>query len=643
VGRRGIAAALSVALVAASALATPPEATAAVGHWSASGPFGGTVRAIAINPDDPQLMLVGTHGGGIVRSTDGGSTWNPTLGLPKAELVFDITYAQSNPSIVYAGTLGFGAVRSDDGGQTWSQIYSVATVIEIEADPFDPETVFLTETTLRRSQDGGETWEDVWPIEQGGEVIASAPSQAGRFYFSSGTSVYRTDDWGETWEGGGDTEWWIEDMAVDPTNADRLFAGTASGVYRSINGADSWHDADDGLPIEGGYTRRIHSIEIDPTAPTVVYAVAEWVGGRVFRSADSGRQWSAVGLDITTLPAWTITAHPTNDDRLFVGMENDGVLRTNDARQTWQRRNHGNVASNIASLHALPGTQKVAMAGTIGQGVFRTWDGGASWSNVGLRGLDVEALSGGPAAPRTIYAAAMRHGDGTRGGVYRSTDAGLSWTRTALRNNWVIDVAVAPSNSRVVYAVSRGRAWRSGDGGASWRVIADDFLNSVSVHPRRANTVYLGGRSGFFRSTNGGGSWEVAGPGWLPLDVWSFAFDPTKPNVVLMAADGGLYRSPDGGDTWRLVEGPPLDATNVQEVIFDPAHPGRAYAAGVSLGGGVFRSNDHGRTWTRFGNGIAGTDVGNLAVNAAGDRVYAGTSAFNYGHGAGAFVYQYPN
>jgi photosystem II stability/assembly factor-like uncharacterized protein len=642
VERRIGAAVLSVALVAATGLSAPYQATAAVGSWSSSGPFGGTVRAIAINPENPEQMLAGSHGAGIVRSTDGGSTWHPTQGLPKAELVFDISYARSNPDVVYAGTLGFGAVRSDDGGQTWSQIYSVATVIEIEADPFDPDTVFLTETTLRRSQDGGATWEDVWPIEQGGEVIASAPSRPGRFYFSSATRVYRTDDWGDTWQGGGDAEWWVEDLAVDPTNADRLFAATAHGAYRSTNGADSWQDAEDGLPTDGGSHRRIQAIQIDPLHPNVVYAAAERIGGRIFRSADSGDHWSAVLLDISTLAAWEIAAHPTNDDRLLIGMEHDGILQTTDARQTWQRTNRGLIASNIASLYALPGTQSVALAGTIGQGVFRTGTGGASWKNVGLQGLDVEALSGSPAAPRTVYAAAMRHGAGTRGGVFRSTDAGLTWTRTALRNNWVIDLAVAPSDPRVVYAVSRGRAWRSDDGGASWRVIGDGFYSSVSVHPRRSGTVFLGGRSAYFRSTNGGSSWQTAGAGWLPLDVWSFAFDPTNTSVILMAADGGLFRSRDGGKTWRRSGAAVFDATDLQEVTFDPAHPGRVYAAGAGLGGGVFRSNDHGRTWTRFGSGIAGTDVGNLALNAAGDRLYAGTSAFNYGHGAGAFVFAYP-
>ena len=82
--RRIGAAVLSLALVAATGLSAPREAAAAVGSWSSSGPFGGTVRAIAINPDNPQVMLAGTHGAGIVRSTDGGSTWHPTLGLPKA-------------------------------------------------------------------------------------------------------------------------------------------------------------------------------------------------------------------------------------------------------------------------------------------------------------------------------------------------------------------------------------------------------------------------------------------------------------------------------------------------------------------------------------------------------------------------------
>jgi photosystem II stability/assembly factor-like uncharacterized protein len=129
--------------------------------------------------------------------------------------------------------------------------------------------------------------------------------------------------------------------------------------------------------------------------------------------------------------------------------------------------------------------------------------------------------------------------------------------------------------------------------------------------------------------------------GDLPLDVWSVAVDPVNPRVILVGADGGLWRSSNGGDTWRRKGAPPMDATDIQEVIFDPSHPGRVYAAGTD-DGGVFRSTDHGRTWTHFGSGIGSDDVGNVAVNATGHRVYAGVSGFNLSHGAGAFVFVYP-
>ena len=129
----------------------------------------------------------------------------------------------------------------------------------------------------------------MWPDYYAAGVIVAAPSQAGRCHLGSADSVYRTDDWGETWSTDGYAEWWVEDLAVDPTNASRVYAGTAHGVYRSTNGAETWHDADEGLPMDGGYHRRIHDLEIDPTQPNVLYAAAEFVGGRIFAAPTAER------------------------------------------------------------------------------------------------------------------------------------------------------------------------------------------------------------------------------------------------------------------------------------------------------------------------------------------------------------------
>ncbi len=260
---------------------------------------------------------------------------------------------------------------------------------------------------------------------------------------------------------------------------------------------------------------------------------------------------------------------------------------------------------------------------------------GLAWRNVGpFRGGRVTTVAGVPGQPRVYYFGA------TGGGVWKTTDAGSSWrplTDGQIATGSVGAIAVAPSDPNVLYVgmgespirgnVSHGDGvYKSTDAGATWKHVglADSrHVARVRVHPRDPNLVYVAAQGhafgpnaerGIFRSKDGGRTWEKICFVDDKTGAAELAMDPTNPRVLYAGfwqvvrtpwsfESGGpgsqIRRSTDGGDTWERLEGHglPKGVWGNVGIAISAADPARVYAIVEAEKGGVFRSDDAGKTW----------------------------------------------
>lgn len=342
----------------------------------------------------------------------------------------------------------------------------------------------------------------------------------------------------------------------------------------------------------------------------------------------------------------TVQGAPDRKARFYFGAVNGGVWRTDDAGRTWQPIFDDAPAGSIGALAIAPsapetlyvGTGEADMRSDIAQGVglFRSIDGGAHWAPAGLPDTrQIGRILVDPRDARTLLVAALGHPYGPNGerGVFRSTDGGATWTKTLFHDadTGAIDLAAAPDNPDVVYAAlwqTRRPPWnvyppssgpgsglyKSGDGGRSWVQLTGHGLPAspgrigLATTPARPGRVYAlvdvrdgGDGAGLYRSDDSGATWKLmSGDKRITERAWYFSgitADPKNADVVYVC-DTVLLRSDDGGAHFVALKG---DETgdDYHSLWLDPADPDRRIlgvdqGALVSLNGGV--------TWSSWFN-----------------------------------------
>ena len=233
--------------------------------------------------------------------------------------------------------------------------------------------------------------------------------------------------------------------------------------------------------------------------------------------------------------------------------------------------------------------------GTTGGGVWKTEDAGETWENISDGFFDVASIGSVEVAdsdPNVIYvgtgSAGIRGNVSTGRGMYRSRDGGRTWTFVGLRETGLIArVAVDPRDPQVVFVAALGHAFgkndergvfRSRDGGDSWEKVLflSDSVGAVdlSMNPNNPREIYVG-------------MWRAERKPWTLIDA---------------ATKGGVYKTTDGGDTWnKLTNGLPTGLTGRIAVTVSPANPSRVWAQvnAHDPQGGIYRSDDAGETWRR--------------------------------------------
>ncbi len=307
---------------------------------------------------------------------------------------------------------------------------------------------------------------------------------------------------------------------------------------------------------------------------------------------------------------------PGKPNVFFIGLNNGGIWKTTDSGRTWQPIFDGQPTGSIGALAVAPSNPDIIYVGSgeglqrpdlsVGDGIYRSTDGGKSWQHLGLRdGFQIPVVLVDPRDPNRVFAAVLGHpyGANQERGVFRSTDGGKSWQKILYKdeNTGAVDLVFDPKNSQTMYAVmwaGRRPPWTTGG-------------------------TILGPGSGLYKTTDGGNTWHPMTRG---LPTWEqglgrigLGISPSNPNRIYatVQADGehaGIYRSDDAGQSWNRVSNENRvygRADDFAEVKVDPRNPDVVYSANTS----TYRSNDGGYTWTAIKGAPGGDDYHRIWIN----------------------------
>ena len=365
------------------------------------------VTALAIDPATPATVYALTSGGFIFKSTDAGERWRPSNGIVG---VSSLAIAPKS-STIYAITR-HGVVKSTDGGESWNNASNglKGDASSLTINPIDPSTLYaVTATGIFKSEDAGRNWNavgsDSSPAAQIFDSLVIDPMTPSTIYAPhSNRGIVKSTDGGESWivinpdfdpgypiTSPLDTGYTITSLAVDPTNSSTLYAGfvphtftadgesPTGGVFKSTDGGETWNEFQNGMPA----TFVVTALTIDPLTPSTIYAVVtSHAGGGVVKSTDGGQSWNTVDEGLPSDFRGPPAIDPVPPSTIYAGSSATGATA-----------------------------------------LFKSTQGGGNWKPVGagLTGIDARVLAIGPVNGTTLYA-------GVRDGVFKSTDNGASWT-----------------------------------------------------------------------------------------------------------------------------------------------------------------------------------------------------------------------
>ncbi|MFQ5680220.1 MAG: glycosyl hydrolase [Gemmatimonadota bacterium] len=614
---------------------------------------GGRIADIAIHPENRNVWYVAVGSGGVWKTVNAGTTWEPIFDDQMSYSIGSIAIDPSTPSTIWVGTgenvggrhvgFGDGVYRSTDGGRSWKKmgLDSSEHISTMIVHPRDSDVVWVSAQ--------GPLW------RSGGE-----------------RGLYKTTDGGETWRKVlGDEEWTgVTDVVMDPRDPDVLYAATwqrhrtvaaylgggpGSGIHKSTDGGETWRKLERGLP--SGNVGKI-GLAISPQNPDIVYAAVELERreGGVYMSEDRGASWRKMSDAVSggTGPHYyqELYASPHRFGRLY--LVSSVSLVSDDHGASFERMN---VSGRHVDDHAIafwkddPGYILVGSDG----GLFESFDDMETWRFVRnlpvmqyykislddaepfyhvFGGTQDNGSNGGPS--RTDASDGIRnadwfktlgadgHGSAVEPGnpniIYAETQQGglhrvdrLTGDQVFIqpqaregegfeRYNWDAPIEISPHDPRRIYFASQ-RVWRTDDRGDSWTPISDDLTRAEE----RITLPIMGRRQSWDHA------WDVSAMSNYNT-ISSLAESPAVEGLIYAGTDDGLLQvTEDGGRNWRRIEvgtlpGVPATAF-VNDIKADLFDANTVYVALDNHKYGDFspylvKSTDRGRSWTSIAGNL---------------------------------------
>ena len=404
-------------------------------------------------------------------------------------------------------------------------------------------------------------------------------------------------------------------VVADPASHTIYIGSSGGGVLKSTDGGTTFRSVNNGL---GGSV--ISGLAIVPNHPDIVYVNTQFLG--FFRTTDGGAHWSGGNWG-----GFTLLMDPTNPNILYSASGVfDYVMKTVDGGRTWSYAADGLGEASVFALAIDPHNANVLYAGSMGQGAFKSTDGAVSWKPIKIDAF-INALLVDPDDSNIVYAGTDRHG------VYKSTNGGRSFSRVGSPRVASI-LSLAKSGQTLYAGTATEGVSESIDGGRTWKnsAVSTGHGNALSVDA--AGTVYAGTSfDGVLARSISDSDWRRLG--WHQLrrcacqNGDALAIDPGDHDHIFVTTNaGGLLVTEDGGRTWRDGGTHGLTANGPRTVAFDPQQPRRVYAGSI-WGGGLFKSDDHGKHWQRRKFGPIDVVVYGVTVDPVDHSVYAGALGGN--------------
>jgi photosystem II stability/assembly factor-like uncharacterized protein len=632
--------------------------------WRNTGPPGGDVRALVVDPSNPDRFFFGTLDGQIYTSADAGKQWQLLYNFGKPRLFVDnIIVDPRNPRVLYVGAhrhnLPGGFFKSTDGGITWKESAQLKNeaLHSLAQSESNPDTLIAgTFTGVFRSDDAGETWKQLPTSNTPGllhvESLAIDPRTTDTIYAGTFYLPYKSSDGGQTWNSirtGIIDDSDIFAIDIDPHDPNHIIASACSGIYESRNAGDNWRKVQ-GIPSQ---SRRTRAILQHPSVPGVVFAGTT---EGFWRSEKGGDPDSWMVTTSRQLEINSIAVHPSRPDMVYIGTNNYGVMVSNDAGKTFTPMNggfSGRFANAIVADRETPNRIYASTINTATGGgfLFVSNDNGESWRpsmrNMPSRLITYAILQDARDA-NVIYL-------GTNLGVYRSVDRGTSWAPV-----WAGEKKkpATKKSAKPVARTAKGQSSPSSD------VVlrAQELLNSAGYHmgepdgkPGPATTAALKKFQGDRHLPVTGrldaitlaalGIGKDSGPTSTEqsdliiadaVNALVHTVDvETQQPAILAATSAGLYRSLDPTKGWQKLSYGSFDPRTTC-ISTAPQQPETIWVGTPSSG--VLISRDAGKTWRQVDGVPRDITVNTIAQDPQRpDYVYVGTKqAFYMSHDGGA-------
>ena len=596
----------------------------------------GRIAAIAVDPSNGNHLLAGAAAGGIWETRNRGASWEPRTDFAPTLTTGAIAFDPSAPATVYCGTgegnwwarLGAGVMRSTDGGTTWAVIASAPFVgqgfYDLLVDPTNRLHLLAATTNgLFESTNGGTTWaarrniqtwdlsfrtagtaevlaacrDGVFRSTNGGTTwatvalpgspgtfdrlaVAHAPSNPAIAYVfgANGSNAFlwrrnATGTWAAVASPGGlatNQAWYDWFLSVAPNSDARVYIGAIEAYRGEFSGtAFTWTNISNKGTSGDSIHPDQHAIAFDPANPDIIYVGND---GGLFTSPNRGTNFATLnrGLGITEIE---YIDHDLGSSRYVLGGTQDNGSTRYVGSTIWE--------------HAADGDGGDCAVGTTDSNVvFHSFFG---------MGMERSATKGnfgsfswiGPNVPNTYQALFYppMEANGTTvaqagQSVFVSRNNGTAWTQVALPAGCVASAMDMPTPDMVLVGCTNGRLFRLTFTGGAWSTPAalttpraGAWISDVSGAKSNPNRIWVTsttiGGARVWRSDNGGTSWTDRSAGLPALPLNGVEVDPSNPNRIWVAADLGVYQSLDAGGTWTsYVNG--LPNAFVGDLVFHP-------------------------------------------------------------------------